>query len=272
MEQQLRRIDIGINLMSKQFNKDRADIVKKAHENGTGLIITGTDLESSQDAIKFVRKMRLRGYNNIWCTVGCHPHNAKIVDENYIGDLIKLIRDNKDIVVAVGECGLDYDRMFSTIEEQQFTFRKLQEVGERFELPLFLHERKAVEDFMRASKQHRAICRKSVVHCFTGSKETVHRYMQMGYYIGLTGWICDNRRNKEVLEALKIIPLERLLIETDAPYLTPLNMNGKALNLDRRNNPDNLKYVIEKIAEVKGVEPGLVEDKTLENTKKLFSI
>lgn len=269
MDHKIKRIDIGINLMSKQFNSDRKEIVERALENGTGLIITGTDLYSSQKATEFIKD---NDYKNVWCTVGCHPHNAKEVDENYIGDLIKLIKSNEEIVVAVGECGLDYDRMFSTIEEQKETFKRLQEIGERFELPLFLHERKAVEDFMKASKQHRALCRKSIVHCFTGSKETVYRYLQMGYHIGLTGWICDNRRNKDVLEALKIIPLERILVETDAPYLTPLNMKGKSLNLDKRNVPDNLHYVIEKIAEVKKIGYEDVEKRTLENTRKLFGI
>ena len=259
MNREIKRFDIGINLMSKQFNKDRKEIVEKALENGTGLIITGTDLYSSEKAINFIKE---NNYENVYCTVGCHRHNAGEADDNYIADLFKLIQNNKDIVVAVGECGLDYDRMFSTIEEQKYTFKKLQSLAERFNIPLFLHERKAVEDFMKASKQHRTLCKNSIVHCFTGSKETVYRYLQMGYYIGLTGWICDNRRNKDVLEALKIIPLERLLVETDAPYLTPLSMKGKNLNLDRRNTPDNLHYIIEKIAEVKNAEYDEVEKQT----------
>ena len=269
MNNEIKRYDIGINLMNKQFNSDRKEVVEKSLENGTGLIITGTDLYSSEKAIKFIRE---NNYKNVYCTVGCHPHNAGEVDGGYIADLFQLIQRNKDIVIAVGECGLDYDRMFSTVEEQQYTFKKLQEMGERFGLPLFLHERKAFDDFIKISKSRVGTCRNSIVHCFTGNKNTAYRYLQLGYHIGLTGWICDNRRNKEVLDALKIIPLERILVETDAPYLTPLSMNGKYLNLERRNTPDNLHYVIEKIAEVKGISYEEVEKKTLENTKRLFSI
>ena len=180
-----------------------------------------------------------------------------------------LNRKNKDIVAAVGEAGLDYDRMFSPIDDQRKTFKDLQNTAETFNLPMFLHERNAVEDFIKISKMHRNLCKRSVVHCFTGTKETVYRYLQMGYMIGLTGWVCDNRRNKDVLEALKIIPLERILIETDAPYLTPLNVKEK---LPRRNTPDNLHYVIEKIAEVKKLSYSEVEKITLENTIRTFKL
>lgn len=263
---EIKRIDIGINLMNKQFKDDRLEIVNRALENGTGLIITGTDLYSSEQAIDFIRENNLK---NVWCTVGVHPHNASEVDSEYYGELISLIRKNKDIVVAVGEAGLDYDRMFSPIDDQRKIFKDLQNTAETFNLPMFLHERSAVEDFIKISKMHRNLCKRSVVHCFTGDKNTVYRYLQMGYMIGLTGWICDNRRNKDVLDALKIIPLERIMIETDAPYLTPLSVKEK---LPRRNTPDNLRYVIEKIAEVKKARYEEVEKITLENTKKTFNI
>lgn len=263
---EIKRIDIGINLMNKQFKSDRKEIVEKSLENGTGLIITGTDLYSSRDAINFIRE---NNYKNVWCTVGVHPHNAGEVDGDYYGDLVRLIWKNEDIVVAVGEAGLDYDRMFSTVDEQRRVFKDLQNTAAGRKLPMFLHERKAVDDFIRMSKQHRELCKNSVVHCFTGTKETAYRYLQMGYNIGLTGWICDNRRNKDVIEALKVIPLERIMVETDAPYLTPLNVKEK---LPRRNTPDNLRYVIEKIAEVKKLSHSEVEKITLENTIRTFEL
>lgn len=263
---EIKRIDIGINLMNKQFKEDRKEIVDKALENGTGLIITGTDLYSSKQAIDFIRENNLK---NVWCTVGVHPHNAGEVDDEYYDELLNLLWGNRDIVVAVGEAGLDYDRMFSTVDEQRRIFKDLQNTATNAKLPMFLHERKAVDDFIKISKQHRELCKNSVVHCFTGTKETVYRYLQLGYKIGLTGWICDNRRNKDVLEAIKIIPLERILIETDAPYLTPLNVKEK---LPRRNTPDNLHYVIEKIAEVKKLRYSEVEKITLENTIRTFEL
>lgn len=263
---ELKRVDIGINLMNKQFKNDRKEIVEKSLENGTGLIITGTDLYSSKDAIKFIRE---NNYKNVWCTVGVHPHNAGEVDGEYYGELVSLFRKHRDIIVAVGEAGLDYDRMFSTVDEQRRVFKDLQNTAEVTQLPMFLHERQAVDDFIKLSKQHRGICKNSVVHCFTGTKETVYRYLQLGYKIGLTGWICDNRRNKDVLEAIKIIPLDRILVETDAPYLTPLNVKEK---LPRRNTPDNLHYVIKKIAEVKKLSYDEVEKQTLLNTVNTFKL
>lgn len=262
----IKRIDIGINLMNKQFKDDRLDIVQRALENGTGLIITGTDLESSKRAIDFIKENNLE---NVWCTVGIHPHNAKEIDDGYISTLSKLIRQNTDIVVAIGEAGLDYDRMFSSIEQQRYALKEQMRLADKAELPMFLHERSAVDDFIKLTKNNREVCRRSIVHCFTGSKETVYRYLQLGYMIGLTGWICDNRRNKDVIEALKIIPLERILIETDAPYLTPLNVKEK---LPRRNIPDNLHYVIEKIAEVKNLSPIEIESIVLRNTLRTFKI
>lgn len=260
----IRRIDIGINLMNKQFNKDRKAVVEKSLSNGTGLIITGTDLYSSQDAVEFISE---NNYNNIWCTCGCHPHNAKEYDRNYLDDMIRLIRQNRDKVIAIGECGLDYDRMFSTQEMQRKCFSDLLDTAERLDLPLFLHERKAVDDFIKLMKKHRNLCKRSVVHCFTGDKNTVYRYLQLGMMIGLTGWICDDRRNKDVLEAIKIIPLDRIMIETDAPYLTPLG-----LGLPKRNTPDNLHYVIEEIAHIKKLPYEAVESVTFENTKRFFNL
>lgn len=264
MDKSIKMIDIGINLMSKQFNNDREQIVERALENGIGLIITGTDLKSSEQAINFIRK---HTYQNIWCTVGCHPHNAKEMDLNYYKELNSLIENNKDIVVAVGETGLDYDRMFSPLEQQKKALSQMQYMAISSDLPMFLHERKAENDFVKIMKTQRTLCRKSIVHCFTGSKETVYRYLQMGFYIGITGWVCDNRRNKELLEAIKIIPIERILIETDATYLTP-----QGLNLDRRNTPDNLHYVLEKIAEIKKVDKNLLEESTLSNSRNLFNL
>jgi len=273
---ELKRIDIGINLMNKRFKEDRLKIVEKAHQNGVGLIITGTDLKSSVKAVDFVRSVKLKGFNNIWCTVGCHPHNAKEVDEKYGEQLLKLIQDNSDIVVAVGECGLDYDRMFSTRDEQLKALKLQMEIASKVDKPLFLHERKAEDDFIKTLKKYRNLCRKSVVHCFTGTKETVYRYLQLGFMIGITGWICDNRRNKDLIEALKIIPLERLMIETDAPYLTPLHdvKTGEKLNLSKNITEctNNLQYILDTIAYIKQSELANVERITYENTIKTFKL
>ena len=139
-------------------------------------------------------------------------------------------------MVAVGECGLDYDRMFSARENQVRCLEKHIVLAEKLDMPLFLHERSAAEDFVKRFKKHPEICAKSVVHCFTGGKATLDKYLSMGFSIGITGWICDERRGKELQDAVRIIPLDRILVETDAPYLTPRNVPG----LDRTNVPQKI--------------------------------
>lgn len=262
---ELKYIDIGCNLMGKQFNSDRDEVVEQSLREGIGLIVTGTDPGSNRAAADYISG---RGRENLWYTCGMHPHNADSWNQDSRNQLIRLIRGQGARVVALGEAGLDYDRMFSTRENQLKCFSDILDLAEEHELPLFLHERSAERDFQKLMKAHRGLCSRSVVHCFTGTKEAAYRYLQLGCYIGITGWVCDDRRNRDVLEALKIIPLERLLIETDAPYLTPLNIKG----LPRRNVPANIRYVAEKIAEVKGIKAETVRRIALENTRGFFGI
>lgn len=146
--------------------------------------------------------------------------------------------------------------------------RIILDIAESLEPPLFLHERSSEQDFIKLMKQQPGVCRRSVVHCFTGSRRTAYRYLQMGCYIGITGRICDDRRNKEVVEAIKSLPLDRLMIETDAPYLKPLNIKG----MPRRNVPVNIKYVAEKTAAVKNTDVEAVEQAAFRNTRQFFRL
>ena len=173
-----------------------------------------------------------------------------------------------DKLVAVGECGLDYDRMFSTKENQIRCLEKQIVLAEKLNKPLFLHERSATDDFIKRFKNHLDICKKSVVHCFTGNKATLDRYLSMGFSIGITGWICDDRRAKELRDAVHIIPLDRILVETDAPYLTPKNIPG----LNRRNVPQNIKYVVRDLAKYMKVEENVLIENARKNTKRIFTI
>ncbi|MDE6313977.1 MAG: TatD family hydrolase [Lachnospiraceae bacterium] len=258
-------IDIGVNLMGKQFHSDRDDIVKDSVAHGVGMIVTGTDMKSDKAAMDYIKKEKVQG---LWCTCGIHPHNADGWNETCKERFVKMIRQNKDIVVALGEVGLDYDRMFSTKENQKKCFSDILNIAEEMKLPLFLHERLAQADFTNLMKKHRDICKRSVVHCFTGTRDAAYGYLQLGCYIGITGWVCDSRRNKEVVEAVKMIPLERLMVETDAPYLTPRNQKG----LSSRNVPVNVKYVVEMIAQIKNVDVEIVRKAALENTIKFFDL
>lgn len=255
--------DIGINLSDKQFNGDRNKIIENAYNNGIGLIITGCGYFSNKTAIDIAKTSKYP----IYCTLGIHPHNAKDYNENYIKNWYDLYNNNKSYVVAVGEIGLDYDRMFSPKDVQIDVFQKMINVARDVDLPLFLHERSAVNDFYSILKDNIDIAPNSVVHCFTGCVDSVKKYLDLGCMIGITGWICDTRRNSELVDAIKYIPLDRLMIETDAPYLTPYGYK-----LPRRNVPTNLHYVYEEIAKLIGVSPNEVREKSFENTKRFFRI
>lgn len=231
-------IDIGANLHHPQFS----DLDKVLTDSKTGgvnqIIITGTNSKRSFDADNLVSKYIDPKYPVLYSTAGVHPHDAsrEITNKNCFLTLEKLL--NKKTVVAVGECGLDYNRMFSTKEDQISMFIKQIELAIAYDKPLFLHERDAFDDFYNILKKYEKNKLKGVVHCFTGTKANALKYLELGYYIGLTGFICDNKRNRYTLEALKVIPIDRLLIETDAPFMNPIPHNGT-------NYPSNVKYVLE---------------------------
>lgn len=255
-------IDIGLNLFSKQFAGQEDEIVTRAAQQGVGMIITGSSEHSSAQAADYVKK-----HPGIYATAGVHPHDAKSVDKLTIDHLRKLMQSS-DQMVAVGECGLDYDRMFSPKDVQLRVFEQQIELAEELNKPLFLHEREAAADFTEILKRHKAICPRAVVHCYTGTRATAEQYLELGCMIGITGWVCDDRRNGDLLEALKVIPVERLMAETDGPYLLPRGIKG----LKNPNVPENIVYVVKKIAEVKGVEEEELRLRILDNTKRFFAI
>lgn len=203
--------DIGLNLFCRQF-PDPEKIIADAINNGVCCILTGTDTKENRKINSFVKT------HDVYGTVGIHPHNADRARQEDFQLIEKILSENSKMV-AVGECGLDYDRMFSTKENQVRCFEKHIVLAERFNKPLFLHERSATDDFIKRFKKHPDICKKSVVHCFTGDRTTLDKYLSMGFSIGITGWICDDRRGRELREAVSIIPLDRIMVETDAPFL-----------------------------------------------------
>lgn len=252
--------DIGLNLFCRQF-PDPEKIIKEAMDSGVCCILTGTDGKENRKINEFVKT------HDAFGTAGIHPHNAdRAVQEDF--QLIERILSENDRMVAVGECGLDYDRMFSTKENQIRCLEKHIVLAEKLGKPLFLHERSAAGDFIKRFKKHSDICHKSVVHCFTGNKETLEQYLSMGFSIGITGWICDDRRGKELREAVHIIPLDRILVETDAPYLTPKNVPG----LDRTNVPQNIKYVVRDLAKYMKVSEDVLIENAKKNTERIFQI
>lgn len=252
--------DIGLNLFCKQF-PDPERVIRDAQERGVCCILTGTDPKENQKINDFVKNHEVYG------TAGIHPHNAdRARKEDF--DLMEQILSGNEKMVAVGECGLDYDRMFSTKENQIRCLEKHIVLARKLDKPLFLHERSASEDFIARFKRHSDICSKAVVHCFTGDKKTLDQYLSMGFYIGITGWICDERRAGNLREAVSILPLDRVLVETDAPYLIPRNIKGPG----RINAPQNIIYVVKELARYMKVAEEELAENAKRNTERLFRI
>ena len=258
MKEDIKYIDIGANLFSGQFHNKILEEVERAEEKGVGVIITGSSFESSVGAAKV---------ESVYSTVGIHPHDASDCSDEVLEAFEKLLLENESIV-AVGECGLDYDRMYSPKDVQLKWFERQVELAVKHKKPLFLHERAAADDFYQILTNQREVCERAVVHCYTGDRETAEKYLELGCYIGVTGWVCDKRRNQELVDALEIIPVEKLMVETDSPYLIPRGIKG----LKNPNRPENIVYVLAEIARIKGVPEEELRIKVLENTRNFFGI
>ena len=253
-------IDIGLNLFCRQF-RDPDRIIKDAAEAGVSCILTGSDIKGNEAIHIYVQT------HDCFGTCGIHPHGAdRARPEDFVR--IREIAEQNPKIVAIGECGLDYDRMFSTRENQLRCFDRHIRLAEELAKPLFLHERAAVKDFTARMKQHPEQCRRSVVHCVTGDASTLKTYLDMGFFIGITGWICDDRRGKALRDAVRMIPLDRLMIETDAPYLTPKNVAG----LSNINVPQNIRYVAAELAKHMRTDEAELTAQVLENTRRFFGL
>lgn len=256
----VRYYDIGLNLFCKQFQEPK-QVIADAKDSGVCCILTGADPKENRRINDFVKTHEVFG------TAGIHPHNADRAGQEDFQEIEQMIAANERLV-AVGECGLDYDRMFSTKENQIRCLEKHIVLAKKLGKPLFLHERSAADDFVKRFKKHPEVCARSVVHCFTGDKRTLDQYLSMGFSIGITGWICDDRRAKELREAVSIIPLDRILVETDAPYLTPRNVPG----LSRTNVPQNVVYVVRELAKYMKVSEDVLAQRARENTERVFGL
>ena len=256
----VRWIDIGFNLFTSAY-PDPQKTFEEARAAGVECILTGSDPAENEHVADFVTAMEAYG------TAGIHPHRA---DEARAADFcrIEALAREHPRIVAVGECGLDYDRMFSTRENQLRCLQQHIEIAERVGKPMFLHERSAAEDFLRVFQAHPALCARSVVHCFTEGPQVLEQLLAMGFMIGITGWICDDRRAGPLREAVRGLPLDRVMLETDAPYLTPRNVRG----LGRINVPQNIRYVAQTLAAEMGVAQETLEAAVLENTKRFFRL
>jgi TatD DNase family protein len=237
-------IDVGINLAHDSYDGDRALVIERARAAGiVQMIVTGSSLESSARAIDLAHTHPRR----LFATAGIHPHHAGELTPEAHSQLEALARD--PAVVAVGECGLDYFRDFSPRAAQQQTFHRQLELAARLGKPVFLHQRDSHGDFSAILREHASVWR-GVAHCFTGSEEELACYLGLGLAIGITGWICDERRGTHLVSLMPSIPPERLLLETDGPYLLPRTLQPKPAS--RRNEPAYLREIASVVARARG--------------------
>lgn len=240
----------------KRFLEDQETLFPQIHESGVSAVVNiGCDLETSQEVIDLAEK-----YPWFYCSVGIHPHEAGETPENYLEKLRRLAQHSK--VVAIGEIGLDYYYDLSPRELQKKIFEEQLLLAEELNLPVVIHAREATADYLEILKKHRP---KGVVHCFSGSAETAKEVLNLGMYISFTGVLTFNNARKAI-EAVKEIPLDRLLLETDCPYLAPVPYRGK------RCDSRMIAKTAEKMAEIKGIPAQQMIDIANENTCRLFGI
>jgi TatD DNase family protein len=237
-------IDIGINLAHDSYDRDRDAVMARAHAAGVlQMVVTGATLTGSVRAVALTREHPGR----LFATAGVHPHHAAELDAASLSALAELARLPE--VVAVGECGLDYFRNFSPRAAQQQAFHRQLELAAQLDKPVFLHQRDAHDDFIAILREHAPSWR-GVAHCFTGSGEELQCYLQLGLAIGITGWICDERRGAHLASLMPQVPAERLLLETDGPYLLPRDLTPKPAS--RRNEPAYLPHIAATVARARG--------------------
>jgi TatD DNase family protein len=258
-------IDIGCNLAHDSFDNDREDVLTRAREAGVvQMVVTGASNQGSRNALQLARQHP----GELFATAGVHPHLASGFDDESEA-LLKQLSSEKE-VVAVGETGLDYFRDLSPRHVQCEVFQRQLNIGVASGLPLFLHMRDAHADFHAILREHRGRLSDVVVHCFTGSREELHDYLDLDCHIGITGWICDERRGTHMLEFLKDIPANRLMIETDSPYLKPRNLRPRVKS--HRNEPRWLPWILNTVAGARGEDPSLLAQQTTANARRFFRI
>lgn len=264
-----KKMDIGANLTDKQFHQDLNQVIDDAFNEGiVSIIVTGTSVQNSWNASQLVNRYKDKYKNRLYSTAGIHPHDAKSYNEEKHNSLDMYLKFSN--IVAVGECGLDFNRNFSSHEDQIRCFKAHIELALKHKLPLFIHERDAFDKTIEIFDEYLDKLKENhinvVIHCFTGNSNQVKEYIKRGFYIGITGWITDRRRNSDLVEALEYIPLDRLMVETDSPYLTP----HKAKK--RRNEPQFLFLVLDEIAKLKNKPQEQIKSITIDNTINFFNL
>ena len=255
--------DIACNFTSERFNKDLDEVISRAIKNK----ITKFGLICSQlDDVEKLLNIYSQYSNDIFYTIGVHPHHAKEINDEYLKKLKETVTNNNPH--AIGETGLDFFRNLSTYEEQIYAFEEQIKIAIDENKPLFLHQRDSHDDFIKILRKYSSNISKAVVHCFTGTQEQLDDYLELDCYIGVTGWICDEKRNVELRKTIKNIPLSKIMVETDCPYLIPKDLPHKPKN--NRNEPSNLNHIISEVASLMEIDEENLRKQTFENTINFF--
>jgi TatD DNase family protein len=258
-------IDIGANLTHESFRDDLPEVLDRAAEVGVSqLLVTGSDVENSLAALELARSHP----GQLFATAGMHPHMAR----DWNSQANEAIRDlgASPEIVAIGEAGLDFFRDISPRRDQEKAFEAQLEIAIETDLPIFMHSRDAGERFVDVVKNYRDQLKAGVVHCFTGSREELHACLDLDLHVGITGWICDERRGQQLRELVVDIPSARLMIETDAPYLMPRDLRPKPKT--RRNEPMHLAHIARMIALCRGELPTQLAVLATNTTRRFFNL
>ena len=258
-------IDIGANLTHDSFDADRDAVLARAAAAGVArILVTGTSVTSSVQAAALCDAHPAR----LFATAGVHPHHAAEFDAHSAAALRSLLTAVQ--FVAVGECGLDFFRDYSPRDAQRRAFAAQLELAADVKKPVFLHQRDAHDEFVAMLTSMRGNLAGGVAHCFTGGPKELEAYLELDLYIGVTGWVCDERRGASLRAAVPLIPLDRLLLETDAPYLLPRDLQPKPRG--RRNEPQFLAHVLERVAMLVEQSADVVANATTANAERLFGL
>ncbi|MFP4475617.1 MAG: TatD family hydrolase [Desulfatibacillaceae bacterium] len=258
----MRIIDSHCHIDDKSYDKDRAEAVQRAVEAGVAaMVVVGITPKNCERVVALAER-----HPECWCSVGVHPHDASSCSEDALARLRELAASER--VVAWGECGLDFNRMFSPRELQEHWFSRQMEIAAELGMPVILHERDSEGRLLEMLRDHAGKCQRGVVHCFSGTPDDLAGYLDLGFHIGITGVLTQKERGKDLRAMVGDIPRDRILIETDAPYLTPAPQK----NRHRRNEPAFVVSVLDKLAEVLGEDREVLARRTWDNTCELFGI
>ncbi|MCW9015174.1 MAG: TatD family hydrolase [Gammaproteobacteria bacterium] len=265
----MKLIDIGVNLTGRSFRHDLDEVIQHAQAAGVvQQVITGTNIEHSQKAIDLAAHYP----DVLYSTAGVHPHHAKECDDRTLATLESLAQQSG--VVAIGECGLDFKRNFSPPDVQEHWFEAQLELASSLNMPVFLHQRDAHQRFLAILGHWRDRLPAAVAHCFTGDTEQVRAYIELDLHIGITGWICDERRGQALQQAVRHIPDDRLMLETDAPYLLPrdLPLDIRPKPRERRNEPAYLPHICAAVARYREVDTATVAEHSTRAAREFFGL